>query len=417
MKAMFSTILLTALLAAAASARAQTAVVVDDGQRAVIENGVGGEASLVAIPAMQAGGSQRIVVEVENTPPSPPAPPVQRKAALVVQNHCVPLEGIPMMALTDTLAAKLTKGPLRIVNPYNVIGLTQNTTAAGEMMPPESAVDLARELGAEGIVTASVAGFLESTFPATFGGPDLYQYSVRVTLNLADAGSGAGVCGATVKAQTPQYTATEVEGNRQEYLSDLLNSAAAACAKKLLADPAIATWEPEPVPEIPGYVALLRPGEPLSVATMDFVLQKLLEDMRTSPVFRANYDAAQAGAGRRPIAIVGGISDKTDEDLSSVLEAAGQGLRGALANSGLFDTKDDGMMVTFAERILATDTSPLEDSGLMDALKQHGSPDYYVEGDVQCFPDRAFRVYRTRLALHSLRTGKIVWEGIRNIRK
>jgi hypothetical protein len=414
MKAKFATILLTALLAAAASAPAQTAVVVDDGQRAVIENDGGGTASLVAVPAMQAGGSQRIVVEVENTPPPPPAPPVQRKAALVVQNHCVPLEGIPMMALTDALSAKLTKGPLRIVNPHNVIGLTQNTTAAGEMMPPESAVDLARELGAEGIVTASVSGFLESTFGR---GPDLYQYSVRVALNLADAGSGAGICGATVKAQSPQYTAAEVEGSRQEYLIDLLHSAAAACAKKLLADPAIAAWEPEPVPEIPGYVALLRPGEPLSVSTMDFVVQKLLEDMRTSPVFRANYDAAQADAGRRPIAIVGGIADKTDEDLSGVLAAAGQGLRVALANSGLFDTKDDGMMVTFAERILATDTGPLEDSGLMDALKQHGSPDYYVEGDVQCFPDRAFRVYRTRLALHSLRTGKIVWEGIRNIRK
>lgn len=388
---------------------AQTPVVVNDGQRAVIENGGGGTASLVAVPAMSEGGSQRIVVEVENTPPAPPAPTIRRKAVLVVQNHCVPLEGIPMMALTDALAAKLTSGSLRIVNPYNVIGVTQNTTAAGEEMPPESAVDLARELGAEGIVTASVSGFLESTFER---GPDIYQYSVRLTLNLADAGSGAGICGATVKAQTPQYTVVEVEGSRQEYLSDLLHSAAAACAKKLLANPAIAEWEPEPVPGAAVAVIKLR-GGPLRVVHADMAYQRLLEQMRMAPLFREKYGVAQTEMGRRPIAIVGGIADKTGEELAGVLAAASDGIRVSLGNSGLFDTKDDGMMVTFAERIVASGNSPLEDAELMASLKQHGSPDFYVEGDMKSFPG----VYRARLAIHSLHDGKIVWEGIQEILK
>ena len=156
--------IMTMGLLGAAWATAQMPIVVDDGQRAVIENEGGAAASLVAVPAMTEGGSQRIVVEVENVPPPPAtAPIVPRKVALVVQNHCVPLAGIPMEALTDALSARLTRGALRIVNPHNVIGVTQNTTAAGEEMPLVSAVDLAREVGAEGIVTASVTEFLEST--------------------------------------------------------------------------------------------------------------------------------------------------------------------------------------------------------------------------------------------------------------
>lgn len=408
MKRTFSTIVMTGLLCAAWAA-AHPPVVVDDGQRAVIENRGGGGASLVAVPAMADGGSQRIVVEVENVPPWPGA---RRKVALVVQNHCVPLAGVPMMALTDALSAKLTGASLRVVNPHNAIGFGQNTTAAGEEMPEESVVELARELGADGIVTASVTEFLESSYGGT-----AWDFSARVTLNLADAGSGAGVCGASVKARTQKYTANQVEANRLEYLGDLLHTAVDACADKLLADPAISEWEPEPIPEDAILPVRLRPGEPLSVSAMDAILRKLLEEMRTSPLFRANYDGAHAEMGRRPVAIVGGITDKTGEGLSDVLEAAGQGLRVSLAESGLFETKDDGMMVTFADRIIASGNSPLEDPGLMAALKQHGSPDFYVEGDVHAFQGRPYGSYRVRLSVHSLHNGKIVWEGIQNIRK
>lgn len=389
---------------------AQTPVVIGDGQRAVIENGGGGEASLVAVPAMQSGGSQRIIVEVENTPPPPLAPAIRREVALVVQNHCAPIAGIPMMALTDALAAKLTGASLRVVNPHNVIGLTQNTTAAGEEMPEESAVELARELGAEGIVTASVTEFLESSYG---GGPDAWDYSARVTLNLADAGSGAGVCGASVKVRTPKYTAKQVAANRLEYLGDLLHAAVEACADKLLADPAITEWEPEKVPADPAVVVIKLRGRPLGVTEADAAYQQLLDRMRTAPIFRERYATAQTEMERRPIAIVGGIADKTGEEIADLLAAASDGIRVTLGSSGLFDTKDDGVMVTLAERIIASANGPLEDERLMADLKRHGSPDFYVEGDMRSFPG----LYRARLALHSLHDGKIVWEGIQEILK
>lgn len=394
---------------------AQMPVLVGDGQRAVIESEGGGTASLVAVPAMTEGGSQRIVVEVENVPPRPATPVVPKRVALVVQNHCVPLAGIPMEALTDALSARLTHGALRIVNPHNVIGVSQNTTAAGEEMPLVSAVDLAREVGAEGIVTASVTEFLESTI----GTPvDVYQYFVRVTLNLADAGSGAGVCGATVYTNSPKYTVNQVAANRPVYLGNLLHTAVEACADKLLADPAIAAWEPEPLPPPPPVVAQPPPpGGELSISDLDGVFLKMLGDMRLNPLFRSNYDEAQRAMERLPIAVIGGIEDKTDEGRTDLLEACGQTVRVALFRSGLFEVKDDGMMVTLAERIIGSGNSPLENPELMAALKQHGSPDFYVVGDLRLFPEGAYKAYRARLAIHSLHTGKIVWEGIETILK
>ena len=96
-----------------------------------------------------------------------------------------------------------------------------------------------------------------------------------------------------------------------------------------------------------------------------------------------------------------------------MLAAVSDGIRVTLGSSGLFDTKNDEMMVVFAERILASGDSPLENDELMEALKQHGSPDFYVEGDLRSFSG----VYRARLALHSLHDGMIVWEGIEEILK
>lgn len=414
MKTRFSFFLLSMM--AACAAWSQTPVVVGGGQRAVIENEGGGSASLVAVPSMQEGGSQRIVVEVENVPPPAAAPVGPKKVALIVQNHCVPLAGIPMEALTDALAARLTGGPLRIVNPHNVIGVSQNTTAAGEEMPPVSAVDLAREVRAEGIVTASVTEFLESTV----GTPvDVYQFSARVTLNLADAGSGAGVCGATVRANSPKYSPAQVEANRPEYLGELLHSAVEACADKLLSDPAIAAWNPDPLPPPPPPKAAPPPppGGDFSISDLDGVLHKMLGDMRLDPLFRSNYDEAQREMGRLPIAVIGGIEDKTGEGRSDLLEACGQTVRVALFRSGLFEVKDDGVMVALAERIIGSGNSPLENPELMAALKQHGSPDFYVAGDLRVFAEGAYKAYRTRLAVHSLHTGKIVWEGIETILK
>ncbi|MBP5284556.1 MAG: hypothetical protein ILO34_00415, partial [Kiritimatiellae bacterium] len=83
--------------------------------------------------------------------------------ALVVQNHTAAGAKIPMMALTDALTAKLSGSGFMVINPYNSVGVNQNRSAAGEKTPDVSAMDLARELGADGAITASVIEFLETT--------------------------------------------------------------------------------------------------------------------------------------------------------------------------------------------------------------------------------------------------------------
>ena len=53
----------------------------------------------------------------------------------------------------------------------------------------------------------------------------------------------------------------------------------------------------------------------------------------------------------------------------------------------------------------------------MSALKQHGSPDFYMVGDLRYFDEPGSLNYRFRLALHNLRTGKIAWEGNETVMK
>lgn len=169
---------------------------------------------------------------------------VQRRVALIVQNHASGAD-IPMMALTDALTASLSGCGLQAINPYNAVGINQNRSIVGEETPKTSALELSRELGAEGIVTASVIEFHD----IRLGTPSvLHQYSIRITLNLADAGTGATVCGETVKIVSPKYTNNQVAQNRHEYLGDLMYSAAEKCAQILVEKSNAANWQPTPHP-------------------------------------------------------------------------------------------------------------------------------------------------------------------------
>ena len=96
-----------------------------------------------------------------------------KRIALVVQNHCLPTVGIPMMALTDALTASLSNCGLQVINPYNSVGVSQNRTAVGEKTPEVSVMELARQLNADGAVTASVSDFFDSMLGAP---PILHQY-------------------------------------------------------------------------------------------------------------------------------------------------------------------------------------------------------------------------------------------------
>lgn len=365
------------------------------------------------IPPQDAAG-QKVTVEVESTSAaSREAPP--RKVALVVQNHAEPGARIPMMALTDAMTARLSDCGFQVINPYNSVGVNQNRTVVGEKTPQVSAMGLARQLKADGVVTASVIEFLDSVFGTP---PILHQYSVRISFNLADAQTGAAICGETVKVKSPKYTNNQVAQNKQEYLGDLLHSAANECAARLKANPNVAKWEPMPPPPPPP-----PPVNPnLTISDIDAAVQKLFAQIRVNPVFRSNYDKAQGEIGKAPLAIIGGLVDMTNGkspcgDLADLLAAGAQTVRMTFINSGLFEAKDDALVTTITKRIISTGNSPLEDGELMSALKQHGSPDFFVVGDMMYFVDAKKGKYRLRLALHDMHTGKIVLEDVYTIEK
>lgn len=137
--------------------------------------------------------------------------------------------------------------------------------------------------------------------------------------------------------------------------------------------------------------------------------------MLENPQFVKNYEGSTARQDDRlPVAVIGGIENKSgNAGLDGLVEAAGERFRVKLFNSKMFEVKDDGVLVTLAKRIVASGNSPLEDGEIMGALKQHGSPDFFVAGDLKCLTDLdGIGYYKLRLAIHSLLTGKIVWEGI-----
>ena len=147
----------------------------------------------IAMSVFAAAVAVTAVAQVQNgTEPTP------RRVALVVQNHAAPGSGIPVMALTDALTAQLSGRGLQVINPYNSIGVNQNRDMFGEKTPYVSAMALARQLKAHGAITASIVEFND----VLVGNPAfLHQYSMRITLNLADAQTGAAVCGETVKVK------------------------------------------------------------------------------------------------------------------------------------------------------------------------------------------------------------------------
>lgn len=348
----------------------------------------------------------KVMVEVEDVPK--PSSEV-RKVALVVQNHAASGSGIPFMALTDALTAKLSGRGFQVVNPYNAIGNNLNRTAAGEKMPEISALEIGRKLKADGAITASVLEFLDSTLGTP---PILHQFSVRISLNLADAQTGATVCGETVKLKSPKYTNNQVNANRQEYLGDLMFAAAEECAERLEKNPAVVKWHPKPPPRTKRL-----PPPPPKRPVFDRLVDKLVGEMLASPQFVKNYEEQKEKGARLPTAVIGGMeNDSGRKELDAGLNAAGERFRKKLFDSKLFDVKDDAVLVGLAKRIVASGNSATENGDLMAELKQHGSPDFFVVGKLVHLADLDGMAYhKFRITMHSLHTGKIVWEGIETI--
>ena len=349
-----------------------------------------------------------------------------RKVALVVQNHAAPGARIPMMALTDALAAKLSGRGFQVINPYNSYGENLNRTSQGEALPETSAMAVARQLGADGAVTASVLELLDLTIGTP---PKVHQFSVRISLNLADAQTGAVLCGETIKQKSPKYTNNQVAQNKQEYLGDLMHSAAEECARRLEERARAANWRPS-LPPTRGNIGVLdRRGlvrgagvdgkYVLTPSDMEEAVKALLSAMCRDVIFIDAINAAKISSGKTPIAVNGGIVNMTgDNGYDGLVGAADATLRVLLRDTSLFDVKDDAVAAAMAKRIITSGNSPLENGEPMAWLKQHGSPDFYVVGDLRKFVDFEKRnTYRLHLALHSLANGKVAWEGLLTVVK
>lgn len=164
-----------------------------------------------------------------------------RRVALVVQNHTSDAPTLPMAAFADTLTSRLSGKTLRVVNPHNVIGVDQNRTAKGEIMPDASAQEIGRMLNADGVVTASIQEFTGEDI----GVPAVaHSLKVRLALNLADSATGETICGVDGMEFSKNYTAEKVKSDTATLYEGLMHGAAAKAAEKLLAKVATIEWNP-----------------------------------------------------------------------------------------------------------------------------------------------------------------------------
>lgn len=361
-----------------------------------------------------------------------------RKVALIVQNHAAPGASIPFMALTDALTAKLSGCGLQVVNPYNSVGVNQNRTASGERTPGVSAMELARQLKADGAITASVLEFREQLLGSS---PVEYcQYSMRITLNLADAQTGATVCGETIKCKSLKYAKSQVAKNKQQCLSDLMYAAADECAVQLKKSPGFLKWMKTSVDDsrADGLTERLKQDasfrkwiesiidERLSkrmeddsknrvpALSFDKIVDELADMMAWDEQFTKSYKEEQKkNAGRLPIAIIGNATNETKRtEFDAGLRSSGRRFRDRLRTSGRFDVKDDAVIVNLATRITESRKNGLETGDLMKVWETHGSPDFFVVVSLNDKMDLdGSTPYEYNITMHSLRSGLIVWSG------
>ena len=81
----------------------------------------------------------------------------------------------------------------------------------------------------------------------------------------------------------------------------------------------------------------------------------------------------------------------------------------------ILEVKDDDAAEAIKSRIVRGADGGLENGSLVGVMGTQDSPDFIVLGDFRHFEDvGGVHTYRMRLAIHSLTTGKIVWEGIQS---
>lgn len=150
---------------------------------------------------------------------------------------------------------------------------------------------------------------------------------------------------------------------------------------------------------------------------LDLAANALMNRMLMSHCYAKEYDSAKSARGEKlPLATIYVIDPLLEGvRIQDHLDLVGEDVRVALRNSEKFDVKEDGdvpkaivdLIVKYADGGLGQDCFD-------DIMGTHELPDFLVMGDLKAVNNRKYR-YRLRLALHSVRTGKILWEGIENV--
>ena len=158
-------------------------------------------------------------------------------------------------------------------------------------------------------------------------------------------------------------------------------------------------------------------GTPDGVTMYDLEssVQRLVQKMLRHPQFVKNYNATKAAKrGALPIVVNGNIANKTGDRIQGRLDSASDTIRAMLFDSALFEVKNDDAAGAIKARIISGADGGIENvDSLMQSFGAQEAPDFIVLGDLRHFADvGGYHTYKLRIAIHSLKTGKVVWEGI-----
>ena len=175
---------------------------------------------------------------------------------------------------------------------------------------------------------------------------------------------------------------------------------------------------PKPLPKGPaqyvpeGEVINGRASE-MTMYDLETATQELLAKMRKSQLFTQNYTTVKTAKGALPVVVVGNIENRTTSRIQDRLDTVREIINTSLYEMDLFEVKDDTASSQIAARILQSQTGGLENGGLVSSIGTHDSPDFMLIGDLSAFKDfGGYHTYKLHLAIHNLKTGKIVWQGM-----
>jgi hypothetical protein len=146
---------------------------------------------------------------------------------------------------------------------------------------------------------------------------------------------------------------------------------------------------------------------------------ELMEQMRSSPRFSEEYSAVinalqhASPPKRRPMIVVAFLENRTTQRVQGRLDAVRDTIAASLFNSGIFDVKDDEATAKILGRIVRGVDGGMEKGTLLQTIGERDALDFMLTGELRHFEDfGGVHTYRLSLAIHSLKTGRTIWQGI-----